>query len=150
MGSINSLGGCDQEERLAKRRRLNGLDIKTFETIIPSCLLSFRVPNPVLSTHLLRVAVLNSPIQLIESPQSSCFKLLLSSPEISQLILIGNNQISSSDSSLLTYHKRDNTQYVKSLENSLEPLFFALSPKVSVKDEIFDCSVSDNVLIHLH
>jgi hypothetical protein len=86
----------------------------------------------------------------IFSIESSCFKLLLSSPEISQLILIGNNQISSSDSSLLTYHKRDNTQYVKSLENSLEPLFFALSPKVSVKDEIFDCSVSDNVLIHLH
>jgi hypothetical protein len=145
------------------------LDIKTFETIIPSCFLSFTIPNPVLPTHLLRVAVLDSSIQFIESPQiatllvsqtrepdwifsteSGHLQLLLSSPEISQLILIGNNRINGSDSSLLTYHKRDNTQYVKSLENSLKPLFFALSPKVSVKDEIFDGSVLDDALIHLH
>ena len=45
------------------------LDIKTFETIIPSYFLSFTIPNLVLPTHLLRVAVLDSPIQLTESPQ---------------------------------------------------------------------------------
>jgi hypothetical protein len=29
-------------------------------------------------------------------------------------------------------------------------LFFALSPKVSVKDALFDGSVLDDALIHLH
>jgi hypothetical protein len=50
----------------------------------------------------------------------------------------------------LTYNKRDDAQYVKSLENSLKPLFFGLSPKVSVKDAIFDGSVFYDALIHLH
>jgi len=145
------------------------LDIKTFETIIPSCFLSFTIPNLVQPTHLLRVAVLDSPIQLTESPQiaallvsqtrepdwifsteSGHLQLILSSPGISQLILSGNNRINGSDSSPLTYHKRDDAQYVKNLENSLKPLFFALSPKVSVKDAIFDGSVLDDALIHLH
>jgi len=102
------------------------LDIKTFETIIPSCFLSFTIPNLVLPTHLLRVAVLNSPIQLTESSQiaallvsqncepdwifsteSGHLQLFLFSPRISLLILIGNNRINGSDSSPLTYHKRD-------------------------------------------
>jgi hypothetical protein len=64
--------------------------------------------------------------------------------------LIGNNRINGSDSSPLTHHKKDDAQYIKSLENSLKPLFFALSPKVCVKDEIFDGSVLDDALIHLH
>lgn len=138
------------------------LDIKIFETIIPSRFLSFTIPNPVLPAHLLRVAVLDSPVQLTESPQvaalfvpqtrepdwifsteSGHLQLLLSSPGISRLILIGNNRINGPDSSPLTYHKRDDAQYVKSLENSLKPLFFALSPKVSVKDGIFDVPVLD-------
>jgi hypothetical protein len=73
-----------------------------------------------------------------------------SSYSLSQLILIGNNRINGSDSSLLTYNKRDDTQYVKSLENSLKPLFFGLSPKVSVKDAIFYGSIFYDALIHLH
>ncbi|KAG5237841.1 hypothetical protein OIU76_012637 [Salix suchowensis] len=138
------------------------LDIKSFETIIPSRFLSFTIPNPALPTHLLRVAVLDNPIQLNESPQvaalfvpqnrepdwifsteSGHLQLLLSSPGISRLILIGSNPISGSDSSPLTYHKRDNAQYVKSLENSVKPLFFALSPKVSFQDGIFDVPILD-------
>ncbi|CAK7325313.1 unnamed protein product [Dovyalis caffra] len=138
------------------------LDIKSFETIISSRFLSFTIPSPTLATHLLRVAVLDSPIQLTDSPQvaalfvpqarepdwifsteSGHLQLLLSSPGISRLILIGNNPIDGSDSPPLTYHKRDDDQYVKSLENSLKPLFFALSPKVCVKDGIFNVPILD-------
>jgi hypothetical protein len=86
----------------------------------------------------------------IFSTESGHLQLLLFSSRISQLILIGNNRINGSDSSPLTYHKKDDAQYVKSLENSLKPLFFALSPKVSVKDAIFDGSVLDDALIHHH
>jgi len=49
----------------------------------------------------------------IFSTESGHLQLLLSSPGISQLILIGNNRINGSDSSPLTYHKRDDAQYVK-------------------------------------
>ncbi|KAJ6894442.1 hypothetical protein NC652_028268 [Populus alba x Populus x berolinensis] len=115
------------------------LNIKTFETIIPSCFLSFTIPNPVLPTHLLQVAILDSLIQLTKSPQSGHLQLLLSSLGIARLILIGNNRINGSDSSSLTYHKKEDAQYVKSFENSLKPLILLYLLKLALKMGFLMC-----------
>ncbi|KAJ6980087.1 hypothetical protein NC653_028037 [Populus alba x Populus x berolinensis] len=115
------------------------LNIKTFETIIPSRFLSLTIPNPVLPTHLLQVAVLDSLIQITKSPQSGHLQLLLSSFGIARLILIGNNRINGSDSSSLTYHKREDAQYVKSFENSLKPLILLYLLKLALKMGFLMC-----------
>ncbi|XP_050208793.1 uncharacterized protein LOC126659540 [Mercurialis annua] len=138
------------------------LDLTIFQTIVPSRFLSFTIPHPTLPTHLLRVAILDSPTPSTESPQSAALfvplnresdwifstesghlQLLLSSPGISRLILICKNPINDTFDSL--YKKDDDTQFVKSLVNRLNPLFIALSPKNYGKDEIFDVPILEYV-----
>ncbi|XP_022640479.1 uncharacterized protein LOC106772352 [Vigna radiata var. radiata] len=94
------------------------LDASTFETLTPSRFISFTIPHPSFSNTPLRVAVLDSPLQPNDVPQVGAMlvpegreidwifstelghlQLLLSSPEISRLILIGNNFMEDRDSS---------------------------------------------------
>ncbi|OAY46268.1 eEF1A lysine and N-terminal methyltransferase [Manihot esculenta] len=144
------------------------LDVATFETIIPSRFLSFTIPHPALHTQLLRVAVLDSPVQPSDSPvvaalfvpenresdwifftESGHLQLLLSSPGISRLILVGKNPTNVPDSIMISHKREKDTQFVKNLENSLKPLFIALSPRISVKNRIFDIPIlhyEDNLI----
>ncbi|EEF31494.1 conserved hypothetical protein [Ricinus communis] len=139
------------------------LDMTSFETIIPSRFLSFTIPHPTLPNLLLRVAILDSPIQSTESPrvaalfvpqnresdwvfstESGHLQLLLSSPGISRLILIGKNPVNDApDSLLISYKKNGDSQFVNSLVHSLRPLFVGFSPKTCVKDRIFDVPILD-------
>lgn len=148
------------------------LDVSTFETLTPSRFISFTIPNPSSSSHsLLRVAVLDSPIQPTHSPRiaamlvpqgretdwifstkSGHLQLLFASPEISRFILIGNQPHSDSDSSIHIYHRTLNC----SLHNQgfdfevwSKPLLLALSPKSLFKNgipEIPILSYEDNLL----
>ncbi|KAJ0243901.1 S-adenosyl-L-methionine-dependent methyltransferases superfamily protein [Hirschfeldia incana] len=120
------------------------LDARIFETISPSRFISFTIPNPNSPPHLLRVAVLDSPIhsspQLaaamlvpkrretdwIFSTESGHLQLLLNLPEISRLILIGDDPEAISDS------PADESEI---LEQRLKPLVVALSPKTLTKDD---------------
>ncbi|CAI8602067.1 unnamed protein product [Vicia faba] len=85
------------------------LEASTFETLTPSRFISFTIPNPSSSSHaLLRVAVLDSPLQPTHSPhvaamlvpqgretdwifstKSGHLQLLFASPLLSRFILIG-------------------------------------------------------------
>ncbi|KDP45026.1 hypothetical protein JCGZ_01526 [Jatropha curcas] len=138
------------------------LDSSTFETIFPSRFISFTIPHPTLPTQLLRIAVLDSPIEPTESPrvaalfvpqgresdwifstESGHLQLLLSSPGFSRLILIGKNT-ANAPNSLFIYHKKDSdTQFAETLANSSKSLLIALSPKVSVQNRNFDIPVLD-------
>ncbi|KAJ7974950.1 methyltransferase-like protein 13 [Quillaja saponaria] len=145
------------------------LDGSTFETINPSRFISFTFPNPTRSNALLRLAVIDSPLQRSDSPQvasmfvpegretdwifsteSGQLQLLFSSPGISRLILIGNQPIDG-DRSLLIYHRCMNkhSTYQKELEGRMQSLFLALSPKSLFKNgipEIPILSYEDNVV----
>lgn len=139
------------------------LDAAMFESILPSRFITFTIPNPVLSHHheLLRVAVLDSPVQPIDSPrvalmfvpknrhhdwifstESGHLQLLLSCPEISRLILIGDQPADGPDSSTI-YHRQNQNDavYKKRLEDSVMPMVIALSRNFCFKDEIFDLPI---------
>lgn len=125
--------------------RVMALDVRIFETISPSRFISFTIPNPTSPPHLLRVAVLDSPIHSsppraaamlvpkrretdwIFSTESGHLQLLLNLPDISRLILIGDDPEAISDSPA-----EDNDEI---LEQRLKPLVVALSPKTLTKDE---------------
>ncbi|KAF8115260.1 hypothetical protein N665_0029s0097 [Sinapis alba] len=119
------------------------LDVRIFETISPSRFISFTIPNPNSPSNLLRVAVLDSPIHSsprvaamlvpkhretdwIFSTESGHLQLLLNLPDISRLILIGDDSQDISDS------PEDKDEI---LEQRLKPLVVALSPKTLPKEE---------------
>ncbi|KAH7547785.1 hypothetical protein ACOSP7_032984 [Xanthoceras sorbifolium] len=147
------------------------LDISIFDTITPSRYVTFTIPNPSLSHHhhLLRVAVLDSPVQLTDSPlvalmfvpktrehdwvfctESGHLQLLLTSPQISRLILIGDQPTDGRDSPIL-YHRSDRIDDVSEniQEESVRPLVTALSRKFCLKNGIYDvpiCRYEDDVI----
>ncbi|CAF1791114.1 unnamed protein product [Brassica oleracea var. botrytis] len=118
------------------------LDVRIFETVSPSRFISFTIPNPNSPSHLLRVAVLDSPIHSsdssprvaamlvpkhretdwIFSTESGHLQLLLNLPNISRLILIGDDPDDISNS------PADDSERLK-------PLVAALSPKPLTKEE---------------
>jgi len=138
------------------------LDASTFETLTPSRFISFTIPHPSCSNILLRVAVLDSPIQPNDLPRVGAMlvpegreidwifstelghlQLLLGSPEISRLILIGNNF----KEGILPF---PSCVYHRPLECSLhqqgfevwsKPLLLALSPKSLFKKGIPDIPI---------
>ncbi|CAH8379539.1 unnamed protein product [Eruca vesicaria subsp. sativa] len=125
------------------------LDVRIFETISPSRFISFTIPNPNSPSHLLRVAVLDSPIHSstriaaamlvpkhretdwIFSTESGHLQLLLNLPEISRLILIGG---------------ASDTEDNERLEQRLKPLVIALSPKTLTKEEVPFLIYEDDVV----
>ncbi|KAF5729434.1 methyltransferase-like protein 13 [Tripterygium wilfordii] len=146
------------------------LDITIFETTSPSRFICFTIPNPSHPHHqLVRVAVLDSPIQSTGSPrvaalfvpnnrehewifstESGHLQLLLSSPGIERLILIGNNPVNGPDS-FFNYRKDviNDSAYLEKLEVSFKPLLLALSPKICAHNGISDIpilSYEDNVI----
>ncbi|WZZ23149.1 eEF1A lysine and N-terminal methyltransferase [Brassica rapa] len=134
------------------------LDVRIFETISPSRFISFTIPNPNSPSHLLRVAVLDSPIQSsdssprvaamlvpkhretdwIFSTESGHLQLLLNLPEISRLILIGDDPEDLSNSSAADEDER--------LQQRVKPLVAALSPKTLVKEEVPFLIYEDDVV----
>ncbi|OVA17861.1 hypothetical protein BVC80_1835g256 [Macleaya cordata] len=132
------------------------IDRGTFENLIPSHFISFTFPNPhstkpTLNYYgdLLRIAVLDSPVQTSDPPQIAAMlvpkdreddwifstkaghvQLLFSSPGISRLILVGNLP-RGADYFPVSYSRPilDYTKYRTALEESLTPLLLALSPK---------------------
>ncbi|XP_065872145.1 uncharacterized protein [Euphorbia lathyris] len=138
-----------------------GVDLTIFETLIPSRFLSFTIPHPTLPSVVLRVAVLDSPSQPTDSSQVAAIfvpenresdwvfstefghlQLLLSSPGISRLILIGKNP---PDSLLVSYNKviaREN-HFLEHISDRLRPLLIALSLKVPVGERIYDVPILD-------
>ncbi|KAA8534512.1 hypothetical protein F0562_032029 [Nyssa sinensis] len=154
----------------------------TFETLVPSRFITFTFPNPsypsnptahrhYLHTPLLRVAVLDSPIQPTTTPtnlplvaamlvpehretdwtfstETGHLQLLVSSPEISRLILIGNLP---TDPLPEIYDRpiRSDPMFFVKLEESLTPLLVALLPKLATKNglpEIPFLSYEDDVI----
>lgn len=142
------------------------VDISVFDDISPSRFITFTIPNPSSPSHLLRIAVLDSPVHPSDSAQvaqmfvptgrehdwvfcteSGHLQLLLSSPQISRLILIGNNPTDDTDSPVI-YYKNDAVDYTK-LEQSVRPLVTALSRNFCFKNGIYDVPVlsyEDNVM----
>ncbi|XVE99109.1 hypothetical protein REPUB_Repub03eG0168500 [Reevesia pubescens] len=141
-----------------------GVDISIFETIYPSRFLSFTIPNPnpnpnpSLSSPLIRVAILDSPLHpssssspsipptpnvaamlvpkhresdWIFSTESGHLQLLLTFPHIQRLILIGQQQqpIIDTRDSLSIYRRPINSDSLNHLQMTLMPLVIALSPK---------------------
>ncbi|CAN7069654.1 unnamed protein product [Brassica rapa subsp. trilocularis] len=131
------------------------LDVRIFETISPSRFISFTIPNPNSPSHLLRVAVLDSPIQSsdssprvaamlvpkhretdwIFSTESGHLQLLLNLPEISRLILIGDDP-----------EDLSNSPADEILEQRVKPLVVALSPKALTKEEVPFLIYEDDVV----
>ncbi|KAE9621135.1 putative S-adenosyl-L-methionine-dependent methyltransferase [Lupinus albus] len=136
------------------------LDVATFESICPSRFISFTIPNPTCSDSLLRVAVLDSPVQPTDSPQVGAMlvpegretdwifstelgqlQLLFSSPGISRLILIGN-QFKEGDFSRHIYHRPlKRSLQEQRFEVWSKPLLFALSPRSLFKNGIPDIPI---------
>ncbi|CAE6086522.1 unnamed protein product [Arabidopsis arenosa] len=135
------------------------LDVRIFEKISPSRFISFTIPNPISPIHLLRVAVLDSPVHFTESSpprvaailvpkhresdwifstESGHLQLLLNLPDISRLILIGDDH--DTDSDLPAVYRRPTGEDDESerLEMRLKPLVVALSPKTLIREEIED------------
>ncbi|KFK24905.1 hypothetical protein AALP_AA8G040200 [Arabis alpina] len=132
------------------------LDVRVFENISPSRFVSFTIPNPnSQSLLLLRVAVLDSPVHFNESSpriaamlvpkhretdwifstESGHLQILLNLPNISRLILIGDNPSGDDSDSPPVYHRR----IVEDDESKrLKPLVVALSPKTLTGEEIDD------------
>ncbi|XP_057424974.1 uncharacterized protein LOC130718408 [Lotus japonicus] len=131
------------------------LDAATFESLSPSRFICFTVPDPTCSDSLLRVAVLDSPVQPTGSPQVGAMlvpegretdwifstklghlQLLFSSPGISRLILIGN-QLKEGDSSPHIYHRPLKfSLHQQGFEVWSKPLLLALSPRSLLKNGI--------------
>ncbi|KAL6130292.1 PREDICTED: methyltransferase-like protein 13-like [Fragaria vesca subsp. vesca] len=129
------------------------VDNSTFETINPSAFTTFTFPNPSPSAaaSLLRVAVLDSPLQPAADPPrvaamlvpkhrhsdwifstlSGHLQLLSSSPAFSRLILVGDSSPHSPP-----IYRRPLKDDDEELGVSLQPLFLALSPKSCFKHGI--------------
>ncbi|KAM1578155.1 hypothetical protein ACFX1R_042047 [Malus domestica] len=148
------------------------LERNTFETITPSRFITFTFPNPSNSSSLLRVAVLDSPLQLTDSPrvaamlvpipresdwifstESGHLQLLLSSPGISRLILIGSDRSADAHHSPPIYHRPDKNgtscNEELGVSEKLKPLLLALSPKCCFKFGIPEIPIlcyEDNVV----
>ncbi|CAJ1967716.1 unnamed protein product [Sphenostylis stenocarpa] len=126
------------------------LDASTFETLTPSRFISFTIPHPSCSNSPLRVAVLDSLHQPNELPQVGAMlvpegrevdwifstelghlQLLFSTPEISRLILIGNNfNEGTVPFPPRVYHRPFNCSlHLQGFEVWSKPLLLALSPK---------------------
>ncbi|ESQ40371.1 hypothetical protein EUTSA_v10013565mg [Eutrema salsugineum] len=135
------------------------LDVRIFETISPSRFISFTIPNPISPLQLLRVAVLDSPLHStlssprvavtlvpkhreadwIFSTESGHLQLLLNLPDISRLILIGDDPDGGTDFPAV-YHRPipEDSNDSERLELRVKPLVVALSPKTLTRDEIDD------------
>ncbi|CAA7033915.1 unnamed protein product [Microthlaspi erraticum] len=131
------------------------LDVRIFENISPSRFISFTIPNPISPLHLLRLAVLDSPVHSTDSSprvaailvpkhretdwifstESGHLQLLLNLPGISRLILIGDDR---SDSPTVYHRPIDEDNDSEKLEQRLKPLAVALSPKTLTGGEIDD------------
>ncbi|KAK7393001.1 hypothetical protein VNO78_21451 [Psophocarpus tetragonolobus] len=147
------------------------LDASTFETLTPSRFISFTIPHPTCSNSTLRVAVLDSPLQPSDSPRVGAMwvpegrekdwifstelghlQLLLSSPEISRLILIGNHlkEGTLSFSSRVVYHRPlECSSHQQGFEVWSKPLLLALCPRSLFKrgfPEIPLLSYEDNLV----
>ncbi|XP_014514204.1 methyltransferase-like protein 13 [Vigna radiata var. radiata] len=146
------------------------LDASTFETLTPSRFISFTIPHPSFSNTPLRVAVLDSPLQPNDVPQVGAMlvpegreidwifstelghlQLLLSSPEISRLILIGNNFMEGTlPFTPHVYHRPlECSLHLQGFEVWSKPLLLALSPKSLFKrgiPEIPILSYVDNLV----
>ncbi|EOA19714.1 hypothetical protein CARUB_v10003731mg [Capsella rubella] len=135
------------------------LDVRIFENISPSRFISFTIPNPNSSSHLLRVAVLDSPVQSTESSsprvaailvpkyresdwifstESGHLQLLLNLPDISRLILIGDDPDGGSGFPAVFHRPTGDEDEFERLEMRLKPLVVALSPKTLIRDEFDD------------
>ncbi|CAH8270037.1 unnamed protein product [Arabidopsis lyrata] len=135
------------------------LDVRIFETISPSRFISFTIPNPISPIHLLRVAVLDTPVHCTESSpprvaailvpkhresdwifstESGHLQLLLNLPDISRLILIGDDHDGGSDLPAVYHRPTGEDDESESLEMRLKPLVVALSPKTLIREEIDD------------
>ncbi|KAF9598706.1 hypothetical protein IFM89_029956 [Coptis chinensis] len=143
----------------------------TFQNLTPSQFISSTFPNPLKTSpelnpysNSLRIAVLDSPQQTPNSPHLAAMlvpkyrendwifstdtghlQLLLNSPEISRLILIGNPP---HDNFTSVYNRSIHYDSTK-LEESLKPILFALSPKSAFKNglpEIPFVIYEDNVI----
>ncbi|XP_010423558.1 PREDICTED: methyltransferase-like protein 13 [Camelina sativa] len=139
------------------------LDVRIFENISPSRFVSFTIPNPNSPPfHLLRVAVLDSPVHSTESSsspravaailvpkhresdwifstESGHLQLLLNLPDISRLFLIGDDPDDGSGFPAV-YHRPtgEDDDESKRLEMTMKPFVVALSPKTLTRDEIDD------------
>ncbi|XVF75709.1 hypothetical protein PTKIN_Ptkin13bG0208500 [Pterospermum kingtungense] len=158
------------------------VDISIFETIQPSRFLSFTIPNPnpnpSLSSPLIRIAILDSPIHStttfssssptpdvaamvvpkhhesdwIFSTESGHLQLLLSFPNIQRLILIGQQPIIDGPGSPSIYRRPTDSGSLGNLETTLKPLVIALSPKNYFKNRTLEVpflSYEDNVICSL-
>ncbi|KAI4346433.1 hypothetical protein L6164_007329 [Bauhinia variegata] len=144
------------------------LNIETFQSICPSQFISFTIPHPTCSDSLLRVAVLDSPVQPTDSPKVAAmlvpearesdwifstelghFQLLFSSPGVSRLILIGN-QFKEGDFPPPIYIRPiECSSHHKELEIWSKSLLLSLSPKSLFKNGIPDIPIltyEDNVV----
>ncbi|KAK7344843.1 hypothetical protein VNO77_14988 [Canavalia gladiata] len=124
------------------------LDVSTFETLSPSRYISFTIPHPTCLDSLLRVAVLDSPLQPTDSPQVGAMlvpegreidwifstelghlQLLFSTPELSRLILIGN-QVKEGAFSPCVYHRPlECSVRLQGFQVWSKPLLLALCPR---------------------
>ncbi|XP_021890588.1 uncharacterized protein LOC110809163 [Carica papaya] len=146
------------------------LDVTAFETIIPSRFVTFTIPYPSLSAshRLIRIAVYDSPFQLVGSParaavmfvpeqreydwvfstESGHLQLLLNLQGISRLLLIGDEPVNGVDSPTV-YRRTVKSCDRERLEQSLIPLVTVLSPKVFSENgnpQIPIVSYDDNVI----
>ncbi|KAF8021839.1 hypothetical protein BT93_G2090 [Corymbia citriodora subsp. variegata] len=131
------------------------LDKSTFETLVPARFVTFTFPDPSSPSassdrRLLRVAVLDSPIRpsapprvaamlvpshrehdWIFSTESGHLQLLLGSPGLSRLVLIGEDPIDGRGSGLGFRRQTEcHRSRREGREESLKPLVLALSPRV--------------------
>lgn len=144
---------------MVKSKSKMALDVRIFEKISPSRFISFTIPNPISPLHLLRVAVLDSPVHSTESSsprvaailvpkhresdwifstESGHLQLLLNLPDISRLILIGDDPDCGSGFPAVYHRPTGEDDESERLEIRLKPLVVALSPKTLTRDEIDD------------
>lgn len=134
-----------------------------FEEIHPSRFLSFTIPGPNPTSPAIRIAVLDSPIELttadsppvvaamivperresdwIFSTEFGQIQLLLSSPNVRRLILIGElpiDGVGDGDGATTIYRRPLETDYQHRIEEILKSLVTALAPKCCFTDGNID------------
>ncbi|XVE75526.1 hypothetical protein DITRI_Ditri12bG0100700 [Diplodiscus trichospermus] len=158
------------------------VDISIFDTIRPSHFLSFTIPNPnpnsFLSSPLIRIAILDSPLHpanpsfsspptpnvaamvvpkhresdWLFSTESGHLQLLLTYSNIQRLILIGQQPVVNGPGSSSIYRRPIDSDSLNNLEMTLKPLVIALSPKICFKNrnlEVPFLSYEDSVISSL-
>ncbi|KAL5709598.1 hypothetical protein ACHQM5_020266 [Ranunculus cassubicifolius] len=153
---------------------------ETFENLVPLQFISFNFPNPLFTTNpkslnqygqSLRIAILDSPQQPATDPpqlaamlvphnrehdwifstKNGNLQLLLNSPGISRLILIGN-PLHDADDFPAIYNRpmNEDSTDILHIQERLTPLLFALSPKSAfinnLPPEIPFVTYEDNVI----